>query len=120
MQEATYIEKLVSELARVRELAQQYATEVRKHFGARLKRVRLFGSAARGDWTQESDIDVLVLLDRVNPEDFDYLIDTAMRMGVLDSGMLIQPIPMTANEFDEMKQRERRLALDIEREGIEL
>ena len=28
-----------------------------------LRRVRLYGSAARGDWTAESDIDVLVVLE---------------------------------------------------------
>lgn len=120
MKAMTDIEKLVRELDRVRDLAQLYVATVRIHFGARLKRARLFGSAARGDWTRESDIDVLILLDRVESEDFDFLIATAMRMGVLDSGMLLQPLPMTADAFDEMKRRERRLALEIEREGIEL
>lgn len=120
MHQMADIESLVRELERVRGLAQRYAETVRNHFGARLKRARLFGSAARGDWTKESDIDVLILLDHVAPSDFDYLIDTAIRMGVLDSGMLLQPLPMAADEFEEMKRRERQLALDIEQEGIEL
>lgn len=120
MHQMADIESLVRELECVRGLAQRYAEAVRNHFGARLKCARLFGSAARGDWTKESDIDVLIILDHMAPADFDYLIDTAMRMGVLDSGMLLQPLPMTKDEFDEMKRRERRLALDIEQEGIEL
>ena len=114
------LERVVRELNQVRDLAQRYAETVRHHFGARLKRARLFGSAARGDWTRESDIDVLILLDQVTSEDFDYLIVTATHMGVLDSGWLLQPLPMTEEEFNKLKSRERRLALDIEHEGIEL
>ena len=32
------------------------------HYGVRLKGVILYGSAARGDWGEDSDIDLLVLL----------------------------------------------------------
>jgi len=41
-------------------------------------------------------------------------------MGVLDSGWLLQPLPLPEEEFNKLKSRERRLALDIEHEGIEL
>jgi predicted nucleotidyltransferase len=38
------------------------------HYGSRLRKLRLYGSHARGEATPESDIDVLVLLrGRVNP-----------------------------------------------------
>ncbi|CAD5244121.1 nucleotidyltransferase family protein [Thermococcus camini] len=45
--------------------------KIREAFGERVKEVIIFGSRARGDWNEESDLDVMVVLDRVNPEDWD-------------------------------------------------
>ena len=39
-----------------------FVTDVRRHYGARLAGVFLFGSRARGDNTPDSDIDVAVVL----------------------------------------------------------
>ncbi|WP_456452370.1 nucleotidyltransferase family protein [Thermococcus sp.] len=44
---------------------------VREAFGGRVEEVVIFGSRARGDWREESDLDVLVVLDRVKPGDWD-------------------------------------------------
>lgn len=41
--------------------------ETRKEYGDMLKRVILFGSCARGDFDDESDVDIMILLD-VSPE----------------------------------------------------
>jgi uncharacterized protein len=108
------------QLAAARGVAVDYAADVRRHFGARLCRIRLYGSAARGDWTPESDIDVLVLLDRVSPADGDWLVNRAVKLGVLGSGFLLQPLFMSAVDFAHLESRERRFALDIGSEGVEL
>ncbi len=42
----------------------RYCRILRQHFGERLLGVLLFGSIARGDWTKDSDIDLLVVVDR--------------------------------------------------------
>lgn len=107
-------------LAAARELAATYAHGVRRHFGSRLKRIRLFGSAARGDWLPESDIDLLVLLDEVTTADSEWLVREAFRIGVLSTGILLQPIPMTESHFQHLQARERRFALEVEAEGIDL
>ena len=41
----------------------QYIAEVKKIYGSNLKQVILYGSYARGDYTPDSDIDVMILLD---------------------------------------------------------
>jgi Nucleotidyltransferase domain len=46
------------------EIAEAVAGELRALYGRRIRRVLLFGSWARGDAHPESDIDLLVVLDR--------------------------------------------------------
>jgi len=41
------------------ELAKLYTEALKRHFGGRLVSVVLYGSAARGDYTATSDIDLL-------------------------------------------------------------
>jgi Uncharacterised protein family (UPF0158)/Nucleotidyltransferase domain len=48
------------------EVARDVAHELRRLYGDRLSKVVLFGSWARGDAHSESDIDLLVVLDRVD------------------------------------------------------
>jgi predicted nucleotidyltransferase len=87
--------------------------------GDRLLRMVLFGSIARGDYTDESDIDVAIIirgltrelkyqiLDRVAEVEFNHL-------------MPISALLLSEDEFNRLKKRERRIALDIEGEGIPL
>jgi predicted nucleotidyltransferase len=105
-------------LDHARALAQAYARQVRERFGNRVREVWLYGSAARGDWTRESDVDVLVLLHREEPGDMEWLVGAACRMGLAATGLLLQPVMLTTAEFDRLAARERRFALDILREGI--
>ncbi len=44
-------------------LLMQYTEAVHKLYGRHLKKVILYGSYARGDNTEESDIDIMILLD---------------------------------------------------------
>lgn len=46
-------------------IAQDVAADLRKLYGKRLRKLVLFGSWARGDARPDSDIDLLVILDRV-------------------------------------------------------
>jgi uncharacterized protein len=107
-------------LDEARTVACEYSARVREHFGTRLRRVRLYGSAARGDWTRESDIDVLVLLDQVAGGDTDWLVREAVSMGLRRCGLLLQPLFMPERDFNRLRERERLFALEVEREGIEL
>ena len=107
-----------STLEDVHDLVQRYARLVREHFGNRVRNIWLYGSAARGDWTADSDIDVLVLLHSEEDGDMEWLIGTAYQIGLKDRHLLLQPVMLTTAEFDRLAARERRFAHDVLKEGI--
>lgn len=48
---------------KINELMNKYVALLYKIYGKHLKSVILYGSYARGDYTKDSDIDIMVLLD---------------------------------------------------------
>jgi predicted nucleotidyltransferase len=44
-------------------LIEQYVAEIKKIYGSHLCKVILYGSYARGDFTADSDVDIMILLD---------------------------------------------------------
>jgi hypothetical protein len=102
----------------VRNLARAFAGEAKAHFGERLRDTRLFGSAARGDWQEDSDVDVLVLLDNVTSEDRAWIAERANQFGIFGAGILISVVTLTAADFQHLRDRERLFATEVDREGI--
>lgn len=47
----------------IENLLEGYTNELKKIYGEHLQSVILYGSYARGDFTEESDIDIMILLD---------------------------------------------------------
>lgn len=94
-------------------------TRLSSLLGDRLERIVLYGSRARGDYDDNSDIDVAVIvkdldrklklriLDEVADLELKYL--TPLSTLVLDEKM-----------YNELLRRERRIALDIQHEGVPL
>ena len=62
---------------------EQFASRLREEFGPRCHQLILYGSHARGEGTQDSDIDVLVVLDPTEDSvaDWDRCIDIAADIG---------------------------------------
>jgi uncharacterized protein len=104
----------------VREHLETFLAALRTRFGPRLISVRLFGSYARGEAHADSDVDCLVLLDRVDPADDRAITDLAGDLTWQIGGVVISPLIMSKEAFDAWKARERRTPLEIEREGIPL
>lgn len=97
----------------------EFHQRLRTHFKKRLKDCRLFGSKARGDDSGESDLDVLVLIEKMSYKDKRWAITCGADIS-LEYLVEVSPLCMNPKKFEELRQRERRLALDIEREGIHL
>ena len=85
--------------------------------GDRLVKFVLYGSKARGDYHSESDLDVAIvvrdltrvlkhqILDMVAEIEFKYI-------------MPISTLVLSEEDFDRLRERERRIAFDIERDGM--
>ena len=52
----------------IQSLLNQYIEALTKIYGTHLKSVILYGSYARGDYTRDSDIDIMILLDLTDIE----------------------------------------------------
>ena len=72
-----------------REIIVSFARKVRKILGKNLKQVILYGSYARGDYTEDSDIDIMVLttitdkeIEQIDTEIYDLAFDFLMDYGV--------------------------------------
>lgn len=102
-----------------RELA-EYATRLRRHFGARLRTVCLFGSWARGDAHEGSDIDVAVVVEGLTVEEWRVARRLASDVAVDLGAEPLSPLILSGAQFDEMVHDERRLVRDIATQGIPL
>ncbi len=87
--------------------------------GDRLQKMILFGSMARGDFTDESDIDVAIIIRGLTRELKHQILDRVAEVE-LNHLMPISALLLSEDEFSRLKKRERRIALDIEGEGIPL
>lgn len=85
--------------------------------GARLEAVLLFGSRARDDFRDDSDIDLAVVLTD-KPDDplaeADRIMD-AVFVPTMEAGRVIQPLILSA---DELRHSQHPLIRDVRAEGI--
>lgn len=90
--------------------------DLRELLGSNLVKLVLFGSRVRGDYVEESDIDIAILVKTL---------PRSLKLAVLDRIAQIELkhlVPLSVvvfsdAQFTDLKSRERRIALDIEREG---
>lgn len=85
--------------------------------GSRLKGLYVFGSKARGDYDAESDVDLAILVDDLDKSMKRSIIDIVVEVET-QYLVVISSLVLSWKEFSHLLERERRLALDIEKEGI--
>lgn len=102
-------------------LLREYTEAVAKIYGKHLKLVILYGSYARGDYTKDSDVDIMILLDLTDMEIKNYRHELS---GVtfdfnMDHDMDIKPIAKSKEHFKKWVNVYPFYA-NVEKEGVKL
>lgn len=101
---------------KIREILQEFKAEIKQLYGRKLKNVLLYGSWARGDATEDSDMDLVVTLDgSVTPgKEIDRMIDIITDVN-LKHGVLISVYPVSESDYVRVNSP---LLMNIRREGV--
>lgn len=104
---------------RERQAIEKYLEQLIAEHGSRIREVILFGSTARGEATEESDIDLMVLVDsddwRLHKEMGNISAEIDLKYDVVLMDMFIGP-----ERFRLMQQYREPLYQEVERDGIRL
>ena len=93
---------------------------LQERFGDRLAKLTLFGSKARGDGDEESDLDVAVV---IRGYESSWRIDEVDQMtnGIcLDNSVPMHTVRFSEAEYEDCLRRERPITTVIESEGVML
>lgn len=102
-------------------LMDRYVAEIRKIYGSHVKQIILYGSYARGDYTADSDVDIMILLDISDMAIKDYrhqLSDMTYDFN-LDYDLDIKPIAKSEEHFLRWIENYPFYA-NIQKEGVSL
>ena len=81
--------------------------------------MRLFGSCARGEMREDSDVDVAVVLEQVDWRTRRDVIDLSADVG-LAHDVLLSATVLDRETFERWRRQERALVMNIERDGFPL
>lgn len=96
-----------------REVLEEFVEEATEQLGDSLKKLVLYGSVARGEESEESDIDVFVVVE--TEEDLERLEDLAFEIGVMKHGFFISVQGQTESDF--MRRKDHPFVENILEEG---
>ena len=87
----------------IRDVVQEFANSMKMLFGAKLSRIMVYGSYARGDYTDSSDVDVMILVKIPEDQIRDYtdrVSDCAFE-NLVKYGVDISPVVKNEAHFNE-------------------
>ena len=96
----------------------EFRAEIEKLYGKRLKNIILYGSWARGEATEDCDIDVVIILEgHVKPgREIDRMIDIITDIN-LKYGVLMSVYPVAKKDYSTLKSP---LLLNVRRDGASM
>jgi len=95
-------------------------TELQKKFGPSLVLLKLFGSKARGDSHQESDLDVLVVIRNLTKKEKGWIIGVAYELLLKYNNVNISPRTYSEKTWKYYTDLPLSFAYTIEKEGIKI
>ncbi len=102
---------------RHREVAEAFARDVRKLLGDNVIEVILFGSVARGEASEESDVDILVIVKKTPWDSQKKLADLVVDY-LLKYSIYVSPKVLSVEEFEFMKGINSAFYINVSREGV--
>ena len=101
---------------KIKRILKEFKNEIEKLYGKKLKNIILYGSWARGDATEESDIDLLIVLEEtiIPGKEIDRMIDIITEIN-LKYGVLLSVYPVSQEDYSKLNSP---LLINVRREGI--
>jgi predicted nucleotidyltransferase len=102
--------------ARIRDLMEELKAGLQRIYGDKMKAVYLYGSYARGDYRQGSDVDVMVLLDDYRDywkeylRSSDYVSDLSLKYDLTVSYIIIKE--------PQWKEANKPVLINIRKDGV--
>lgn len=104
-----------------REALARYAQRLSEVLGPRLARLILFGSRARGEGHEQSDLDVAVEVRGPEREVYREVYDLATEINMeYDYGVRLAPLLLSEETLEDLRERELAIARAILEEGVPL
>ena len=104
-----------------REVLGRYVLRLSETLGPRLARTILFGSRARGEGHEESDLDIAVVVRGPEREVYRQVYDLAAEMDMeYDYGVRLAPLLLSEETLEDLRGRELAIARAILEEGVPL
>jgi predicted nucleotidyltransferase len=99
-----------------RKALERVVMELKEELGDRLMKIVAFGSRVRGDFHGNSDLDVLVVIDRVTVDDEGRIVSAFVREELV-SGVLFEPVVKSLESFEKERKHNTTFYRNIKREG---
>ena len=94
-----------------------FKKEIQKICGTSGWEIRVFGSRARQEGSENSDVDVLILLSKPDQRKKIAIWDAAYDV-FTKTDILVSAHVLSTDQFEQMKKRERLIIKNIERDGF--
>jgi len=97
----------------------EFLTKLREQHGSEVVLVSLFGSKVRGDFDEESDIDVLLVVEDRTSQLWEDIVEIETDL-MLKYGSVISSLIMGRDNYEWHRRYRAPLYRNIERDGIDL